>query len=227
MQIVPDYLPTAFGIVVLTAALAIALSPYLAGVRVGSIEIPNIQNEGLKRSFKWIGPIALIFAVFIHIPFGTRMCDEPVNVIKRDRIACGTEREEYITTPARPDTCSRPEFGIARWQRSTVVARTSGWRRGGYNPDAWCNDVKAIAIQTLNAGAIHDTKVVAKSEEKRKRFGEAQYNYHCSVQIQWQPIHNTRTHPLCGMLEPVKAFREVAKQCPVQVGTKRVACKRP
>jgi hypothetical protein len=67
---------------------------------------------------------------------------------------------------------------------------------------------------------------MGKSEQSRKdTFGRVTYNYHCTVKIVWEALYEERTDEKCGMWPAEKTMREVAAQCPKQVGTNRVQCK--
>ena len=53
--------------------------------------------------------------------------------------------------PITYKTCRHADFGQAGWARQETVPCTSGWRDGGYNPDAYCADCQASAISASNS----------------------------------------------------------------------------
>jgi tetratricopeptide (TPR) repeat protein len=60
-------LPPAFGVVLLTVALALLLAPYLQGADFGSIKIP-IFDIKVRNVLKVLGPVALVGCVALFLP---------------------------------------------------------------------------------------------------------------------------------------------------------------
>lgn len=68
-------------------------------------------------------------------------------------------------------------------QRTFSVTRESGWRGGGYSPNAWCTDLISILKGEHPQGQF---KIIASGEQHESRcspFNCPQYNYSCTVQV--------------------------------------------
>ncbi len=60
--------------------------------------------------------------------------------------------------------------------------------------------VGARSSPVRRIGPDHETTVLRSSENSKKDFkGHVEYNYSCRVKVQWNPIYNVRTDPLCGV----------------------------
>jgi hypothetical protein len=105
--------------------------------------------------------------------------------------------------PPIPKTCQNPAFGIAGWANQETLQGTSGWRGGGYNPGAYCTDFTNSVIASRGLGNQPHVVDNLKPGEEQRRTGflnsVAEYNYHCSITLRWNPIYNQRADPLCGM----------------------------
>lgn len=128
---------------------------------------------------------------------------ELVNVRK-----CGIEMAkaamtQVCTRAASWKTCENQAFGIASWGGNETLNGTSGWRGGGYNPDAYCTDFINGVVQSRSLGNVAHLISNVRPSEERRRSGfmnsHAEYNYHCSIEIHWNPIYNQRTDPICGV----------------------------
>lgn len=224
MQIVPQYLPQEFGILLLTLALVLAVAPYLFGHDFGVIRVPDF-GESMRQRLKWVGPVLLIVAVLIHIPFGPALCEAPKYETVTDRDLCGTDIEEVIINPSRPKTCRHVDFGQEGWERTEKVTQSSGWGSGGSNPTNWCNQLTDGFIQTRSLGSNYKSTVLDNSQESRRDIlGHVTYNYHCTIEISWGPKYVEKTDPKCGMLPAEVEHRNVPRKCKKQVGTMKVPC---
>jgi hypothetical protein len=97
------------------------------------------------------------------------------------------------------NTCTKPEFGLARWGASADKEGSSGWRGGGHTQDEWCGELAAAALRDNGAGPVHDWHIISKGEDTKKEWGKASYNYKCKVHVDYSPEYNIRTDPLCGI----------------------------
>ncbi len=224
MQIVPEYLPQAFGALFLSLALILVLAPYLFGHDFGIFKIPDF-GASTRKKLKWIGPLLLVIGILIHIPFGPALCDKPVYKVVTDKEICGTTLEEYIVTPSRPKTCRLSDFGEVGWSKTETITQSSGWRGGGSNPTNWCNQLTAGFIKSRSINTKYNSVVQGKREESKKDWkGHVEYNYHCTIKVSWEPIYAEKTDSKCGMWPAEKGMRKVAAQCKTQVSTKEVEC---
>lgn len=101
-------------------------------------------------------------------------------------------------------TCRHAEFGQIGWVRSDTITESSGWVGGGSSQSNWCNTLTARIIKERSIGSSHSSEVINKSEQARWTgiFGRVrQYNYSCTVKIQWEPLYAENTDPLCGKIE--------------------------
>lgn len=98
--------------------------------------------------------------------------------------------------------CRRAEFGLERYANEQRFSGSTGWRGGGYNPDAWCSDYIRKTIDSLNIGSQDYSATVVNKREEARWTGwhgrDRQYNYHCTIKIQWNPIYKQRRDPICG-----------------------------
>jgi hypothetical protein len=66
-----------------------------------------------------------------------------------------------------------------------LVEQWSEWREGGYNQDAWCNDVRQSFERTLQK-PVRWT-VLSKDERSKEEFPRRfYYQYFCKGQAEWQ-----------------------------------------
>lgn len=100
-------------------------------------------------------------------------------------------------------TCTNQAFGLNHWDNEETLNGTSGLRGGGYNQNAYCTDFINSAIQSRGLGNLpHAVDIISHSEESRRTgafgTGPVQYNYHCSIKLNWNPVYNAKADPLCG-----------------------------
>lgn len=110
-------------------------------------------------------------------------------------------REEACITYA---VCRRAEFGRERYANVQQYTGSTGWRGGGYNPTAYCSDFTQGTISTLGIGGQdYSARVIKPGEEQRwvtrgLNPRHREYNYHCTIEVSWNPVYNARRDPLCG-----------------------------
>ena len=83
--------------------------------------------------------------------------------------------------------CVHPSHGIDHFEIDVTLTGDSGWRGGGYNQTAYCNDYLA----SLNATYPGSNLVRTNSWEDARWTGirHREYKYFCSVQRQEKPIY--------------------------------------
>lgn len=231
MKIVPDILPSEFGLVVLTLALILAIAPYAAGHDFGIFKIPAFNSRALSF-LKIGGPLALGAGVLLHIalPLPATGCEEPVYEMVTDAVACGTVEEEYVITPARPQTCRHVSFGQEGWRYTEESTGSSGWMRGGFSQPDWCRRLIANFLSSRSIDSKHEATSLRSSEQARwtGTFGRIrEYNYNCTVKVSWEPIYAEGTDDnICGMTSAVLGQRRVPATCQKQIGTRKVDCEK-
>ena len=98
--------------------------------------------------------------------------------------------------------CRHPDFGQEGWLRSEVIVGSSGWVGGGSNPRNWCNSLINRTIQGRNIGPSHKAEVINTSEQSKKDWkGHVEYNYHCKVLLEWEPLYFEKVDPRCDTVE--------------------------
>lgn len=60
--------PDAFGVLLLTIGLVLALSPWCGGKDFGAVKVPEFPVRA-QRLLRLFGPLAFVLAVVLHIPF--------------------------------------------------------------------------------------------------------------------------------------------------------------
>jgi hypothetical protein len=102
--------------------------------------------------------------------------------ILRDQIAATSNNNAQCKIEVLKSLLSRLPAKPSPEQNFSVT-RQSGWRGGGYNQGAWCNDLIAILKGEHPQGRF---QVAASSEQNESRcapFKCPQYNYSCTVQV--------------------------------------------
>ena len=98
--------------------------------------------------------------------------------------------------------CTNQAFGLASWANEETLNGTSGWRGGGYNQGAYCTEFINSVIQSRGLGNQPHLVDEIKPSEENRRTGfmnsVAQYNYHCSIKLHWNPIYKQKADPICG-----------------------------
>lgn len=105
------------------------------------------------------------------------------------------EFKEVSSSQKIARTCRHKDFDLERWGSDETITQSSGWRGGGSNPTNWCNDLINSIIQGRSIGPIHKADILEAHEEARwtGTFGRTrEYNYHCTVKIQWNPIYKEK-----------------------------------
>ncbi|MGY4608604.1 hypothetical protein ACVW16_007016 [Bradyrhizobium sp. USDA 4474] len=111
--------------------------------------------------------------------------------------------DQACTKAPNYKTCANAAFGIAGWENQETLQGTSGWRGGGYNPGAYCTDFTNGVVASRGLGSQPHVVENVKPGEEQRRTGflnsVAEYNYHCSITLRWNPIYNQKADPLCGI----------------------------
>ncbi|WP_213290989.1 hypothetical protein [Bradyrhizobium sp. sGM-13] len=99
-------------------------------------------------------------------------------------------------------TCANQAFGVDRWENEEKLNGTSGWRGGGFNQGAYCTEfINSVVAGRKLGDRPHDVVGMTSSEENRRTgtFKErAEYNYHCSLTLRWNPVYKQKADPICG-----------------------------
>ena len=143
--------------------------------------------EGNASIDKYVGPVR------------DQLTQDRFNVISCRADMAKIAIELQCKKKVRFKTCVRPEFGINNWQSTAEREGSSGWREGGHTQADWCGELAAIALRENGVSGDHTWNTLGSGEDRKKEWGKASYNYKCKVQVQWNPIYNVKTDPLCGI----------------------------
>src|SRR6266545_8366533 len=107
-------LPEAFGVVLLTVALILFLSPYLSGADFGIFKIPGFP-DGTARALRILGPAVFLLSLFLFLPVwrASNAAVEPQAL----RAVPGGTRLKLTTPESVPDLVGRAmsRYGGRRW----------------------------------------------------------------------------------------------------------------
>ena len=83
------------------------------------------------------------------------------------------------------DDCTPVEQPVPEPQvRMEIVIRWSGWRKGGYNQQAWCSDLRREFEASL--GRSVEWTVLATDERTKEEFPRRFfYQYFCRAEAKW------------------------------------------
>jgi hypothetical protein len=166
----------------------------------------NAQAKGLIA--KALGELGGNVGVTVETGSFDNVVHEQLGAELSDNRKCGTAMakaamDQVCTKAPNWKTCTNPAFGLEKWGNEEPINGTSGFRGGGYNQAAYCNDLINATLQARGLGSQpHLTDQIGHSEESRRTgafgSGPVQYNYHCSFMLHWNPVYNRRADPLCG-----------------------------
>lgn len=110
------------------------------------------------------------------------------------------EKKNEEVKDLKYETCRDKSFGIESWSNREKVTQSSGWVGGGSNPQNWCNTLINSSVRGRSIGAEHKTTVLDSGEESKKDWkGYVEYNYRCTISIEWNPIYKQGKSSLCGI----------------------------
>jgi hypothetical protein len=143
-----------------------------------------------------------------------KSCANPSKPIMiTDANVCGSERKNVYKESGQYNSCRHPSHGIDRFLNAQVIEQWSGWMRGGYNQQAWCSQVRAVA--EARAGRPVDWQVMSTDEESKREFpGQVFYRYFCRGEARWDPIYTEKSSPPCGLSPPQEVSVDVPRTCP-------------
>lgn len=100
----------------------------------------------------------------------------------------------------RAKTCRNKAFGLEKWSQSDSITQSSGRVGGGSNPTNWCNSLLSSFIKNRKITGKYDYSFTNMWEESKKDWkGHVTYNYHCTVNVQWDPLYRKGTDAAtCG-----------------------------
>jgi len=97
-------------------------------------------------------------------------------------------------------TCRNKAFGMEKWNQRDSITQSSGKVRGGSSNNNWCNTLLSSFIKNRGITGKYKYNFANMREESNKDWkGHVTYNYHCTVNISWDPLYQKRTDAAtCG-----------------------------
>lgn len=125
---------------------------------------------------------------------------------------CGTSIVTELVRQEKFAVCENASHGISGYRESRRFEKWSGWRQGGYNEDAWCNDVRRHAEAQI--GQPVQWQVTRKDENRKEEFPRRFfYRYYCEGIAHWNPIYKRSRSKNCGIAQPIAKDVRVANTC--------------
>lgn len=163
------------------------------------------EAKGLVRQFLGSGGATLQgqteFSTYENV-LQQQLAGELVDVRQCGIQMAKAAMDQACTKAPNYKTCQNPAFGLAGWANQETLQGTSGWRGGGYNPGAFCTDFTNGIVASRGLGSQPHVVENMQPGEEQRRTGflnsVAEYNYHCSITLRWNPIYNQKADPLCG-----------------------------
>lgn len=151
-------LPPQFGLILLLFALVLVLAPWLSGSDFGFLKIPAFP-ERTRRAFRILGPIALVSAVSIHIPF--------LAASSNGEGAGSVLPRAEVTSPEPPGSSLSTTANTRAPLSSPVRDLTGGLERLTASPASY-----EVALVSLDRGpeAHRITRVVRSADEVSIHF---------------------------------------------------------
>lgn len=91
--------------------------------------------------------------------------------------------------------CRHPSHPVERYVIDEPAKKWSDWRPGGYNQDAYCNDMLR-EFQTKHPKSIFSF-VFKDERSKKSTLGEVSYNYFCEYRRREEPVFSLQRSAAC------------------------------
>jgi hypothetical protein len=91
--------------------------------------------------------------------------------------------------------CRIAANGVERYDVDQVIAGESGWRGGGYNQTAYCNDRRTDLASAHPSASL--TEVRRGEDSHKDVWGHVTYNYYCDFHVQDNPVFNNMASLSC------------------------------
>jgi hypothetical protein len=165
------------------------------------------KNNFLLNKIGWTGA-GVIVALFALIATFVK----PIYVNIQNAQKCGTHViTQSIPAGEKYQLCSDASHEVESYRQSIIVTGQSGWRGGGYNQNAFCQELMRLKESAIGATITWSDQ--NSSENRRKDFlGHAEYNYSCTIQARWDPVFKLARGPECGESRPM--VMNEANSCP-------------
>jgi hypothetical protein len=178
----------------------------MADWRCGYAPVPNedLAVAGLNRTSIIVAALGLIGVIGAAV-IASRSTggDQAKAATTTTQTATGTGNtliagSNNIVNPTPvPKACRDKSHGVERYGRTFNVNKDSPWMGGGFDPTRWCDQAIAQLARENPDGAF---AVVGKSENKRgtcQPFNCPQYQYHCAITVQADPVYIERISSAC------------------------------
>jgi S1-C subfamily serine protease len=92
-------------------------------------------------------------------------------------------------------SCRHPSHGLEGYRVSVSISQWSGERGGGYNQEAWCNDLLSGLKNQYPQSSF--TKIGSDESSDKDWTGHVTYNYYCTVRRDEEPIYLEANSEAC------------------------------
>jgi S1-C subfamily serine protease len=83
--------------------------------------------------------------------------------------------------------CAHPSHGIESYEVDEQLTGNSGWRDGGYNQTAYCNDYLTELKKQYPEGSL--TRLSSSEEGRWTGIRHREYNYYCTFEHRERPVY--------------------------------------
>jgi hypothetical protein len=126
---------------------------------------------------------------------------------------CGFEETmRQASGPTRYLSCSHPTHPIVEYKNVETVSDWSSWRRGGYNRQSYCDELRRN-FETQLGGEVQWQIVKTDEKTKIEFYRQFYYRYFCEAQARWGAIHATQSSPACGEAPVETEIVKTPKTC--------------
>ena len=118
----------------------------------------------------------------------------PINFAQHLLDAANVQSQQAALCAVFPQ-CEHPSHGIDKYAIDETKNGWSGWRRGGYNRGAYCNDL----LQQLQASYPASTFTFLRDDEQVRDAGfrVIEYRYYCEFRRRETPIYVSKRSIAC------------------------------
>ncbi len=94
-------------------------------------------------------------------------------------------------------SCRDISHGFEKYQYTDNVSKSSGWVRGGKDPNWWCQTMKNEYQSTKPTKSLVWTGTKSSEQSRKSALGRVSYKYHCSATSSWDPIYKLKISDVC------------------------------
>jgi hypothetical protein len=130
-----SHLPETFGLTVLLIALTLLLTPYLAGVDLGVVKMPQMSGAA-NRVLRWVGPFLMLAAVGAYAPAWPLTCPATCQAVSMD--PGNATVLDFHNLRGRPVRVAWFDTDGKESDVAFVLAPSDHYEQSTYAGQAWC-----------------------------------------------------------------------------------------